>query len=156
MASETSRQSLIISLNSAHQHRVKGQHSNSRRARRKMPISAQEWRVRTGLINASRIRTVSVFRSSKSTASAANHADSAPGSHLPGGKEIIAWNGQSAPPQLQVSRREGDSALSELPSSTWMGWKALLLCLLAPLIPKLITVLITICHILIGRLHAVR
>ena len=116
-----------------------------------MPISAQEWRVRTGLINASRIRSVSVFRSSKSTASAANHADSAPGSDSPPGrKEIIAWNGQPAPPQPQVSRREGDSALTELPSSTWMGWKALLLCLLAPLIPRLITVLITICHILIG------
>ena len=123
----------------------------------KMPISVQEWRVRTGLINASRVRTVSVFRSSKSTASvptAANlAADSAPGSAdgPQGGKEIVVWNGQPAPPQSQVSRREGDSALTELPSSTWMGWKALLLCLVAPLIPKLITVFgITICHILIG------
>ena len=120
----------------------------------KMPISVQEWRVRTGLINASRVRTVSVFRSSKSTASvptATNHADSASGfDPRPGGKEIVAWNDQPAPPQSQVSRREGDSALSELPSSTWMGWRALLLSLLAPLIPKLITVLITIYHILIG------
>ena len=127
-----------------------------------MPISAQEWRVRTGLINASRIRTVSVVRSSKPTVSvptaAANHADSATDPRGRGG-EIVAWNGQPAP-QPQVDRRaRGDSALTELPSSTWMGWRALLLCLLAPLIPKLITVLITICHILIGgkgRLHAVR
>ena len=126
---------------------------------RKMPISAQEWRVRTGLFNASRVRTVSVFRSSKPTASVprsprANH-DSAPVIFVPsppGGREIVAWNGQPAPPS-QVSRREGNScssALTEIPSSTWMGWKALFLCLIAPLTPKLITVLITICHVLIG------
>ena len=126
-----------------------------------MPISAQEWRVRTGLINASRIRTVSVFRSSKPTNSVprsprANHShNSAPvvfAPSPPGRREIVAWNGQPAP-QSQVSMREGDSyssALTELPSSTWMGWKALLLCLLAPLIPKLITILTMIYHILIG------
>jgi hypothetical protein len=148
----------IISLNSAHQgvastHRVKGRHSHTLR---KMPISAQEWRVRTGLMNASRIRTVSVFRSSKPTVSVsarpANHHDSTPAGFVPpGGGEIVAWNDH--PVAVPQRRREGDScysALIELPSSTWMGWRAVLLCLLAPLIPKLITVFITICHIFIG------
>ena len=124
-----------------------------------MPISAQEWRVRTGLINASRIRTVSVFRSSKPTVSVSTSGkiyDSAalypacPGS-VPGGVGVI----EAAQPVH--ARRESDSscpALAELPSSSWKGWWALLLCLIVPLVPKMITLLITICHIIHGQRHS--
>lgn len=130
-----------------------------------MPISAQEWRVRTGLINAGRIRTVSIFRSSKPTVSAspASHAESAASvsnsDSVPGGgsgREIVACNDQPAP---QTKREAGpcySTFINELPSSTWpwKGWssRALRFCLAAPspLIPTLMTVLITVCQILIG------
>ena len=121
-----------------------------------MPISAQEWRVRTGLINASRIRTVSVFRSSKPTVSVSTSGDDSaalystcPGS-VPGAVGVIEVA------QPVHARRGSDSScpvLAELPSSSWKGWWALLLCLIVPLIPKMITLLIIICHIH-GRRHS--
>ena len=156
----------IVSLNSTHQgvasrYRVKGHHSHQHFqspsfSSRKMPISAQEWRVRTGLINASRIRTVSVFRSSKPTVSVSTSCDDSatlypacPGS-VPGAVGVI----EAAQPVH--ARRESDSscpALAELPSSSWKGRWALLLCLIVPLVPKMIALLITICDIL-GRRHS--
>ena len=114
----------IISLNRAHQgvaglYRVKGHllpppFKRSELNEKKMPVGAQEWRVRTGLINAS--HSVSVSRADRSPTS--------PSCCLTG------------PP---------------LPSSTWRGWNALLLCLIAPLLSKLTTILIMICYVLIGE-----
>ena len=111
-----------------------------------MPISAQEWRVRTGLINASRICTVSAARKSTKPTVSVSESFPHPGS---GVGEMVPWqSGQHA-----QTRRVGSPcypALTELPASNWKGWRALLLCLVAPLIPKMITALIIICHILIG------
>ena len=127
-----------------------------------MPISAQEWRVRTGLINASRIRTVSVSRSfvrpTVSVPQSFPGHEREPGFETAGEREMVAW--QSQPPW---SKRDSYGiscclTLTGLPSSTWKGWRALFLCRIAPLVPRMITALITICQLFLiggkGMLHA--
>ena len=70
-----------------------------------MPIGAQEWRLRTGLINASRTQRV-----------------------------------------IHTKFWTPSSFCCSLPSSTWRGWRALLLLMIAPLMYKITTALM----ILIG------
>lgn len=101
-------------------------------------------------MNASRICTVSAAR--KSTKLTVSVSFPRPGS---GVGEMVPW--QSSQPAQ--TRRVGSPyypALTELPASTWKGWRALLLCLVAPLIPKMITALIMILIGGKGMLHALR